>query len=53
MTKPTSTSDQVQETTFEERKEMMRIMAEVSYNPANVIPSKQEELAYFMVRQLR
>lgn len=36
----------------EERKEMMRLMAETSYNPANVVPSKQEELAMFMVRQL-
>jgi hypothetical protein len=31
---------------------MMRLMAETSYNPANVVPSKQEELAMFMVRQL-
>lgn len=35
------------------RKDMMRIMSEVTKNPANVIPEKQEELAMFMVNELR
>lgn len=35
------------------RKNMMRIMSEVSLNPANVIPDLQEELAMFMVGELK
>lgn len=35
------------------RKDMMRVMAEVTHNPANVVPERQEELAMFMVRELR
>ena len=28
-------------------------MSEVSFNPANVVPEKQEELAAFLVSQLK
>lgn len=35
------------------RRDMMRVMAEVSHNPANVAPQRQEELAMFMVRELK
>lgn len=35
------------------RRDMMRIMSEVSHNPANVAPDRQEELAMFMVRELK
>lgn len=35
------------------RKSMMRVMSEVSLNPANVIPQLQEELAMFMVEELK
>lgn len=35
------------------RKDMMRVMSEVSLNPANVVPERQEELAMFMVNELR
>lgn len=38
---------------IDHRREMMRVMAECSFNIANVVPSKQEELASFMVKQLR
>lgn len=38
---------------LDHHKEMMRVMAECSFNIANVVPSKQEELASFMVKQLR
>lgn len=37
----------------EGRKKMMRIMSEVSFNPASVNPAQQEELADFMVQQLK
>lgn len=37
----------------EYRKEMMRTMAEVSFCPANVSTVKQEDLAFFMVSQLK
>lgn len=32
---------------------MLRLMSEVSFNPANVVPEKQEELAAFLVSQLK
>lgn len=32
---------------------MLRVMSEVSNNPANVVPERQEELAMFMVRELK
>lgn len=35
------------------RRDMMRVMSEVSLNPANVIPARQEELAMFMVNELK
>lgn len=35
------------------RKDMMRVMSEVSLNPANVVPERQEELAMFMVNELK
>ena len=35
------------------RKSMMRVMSEVSLNPANVVPELQEELAMFMVGELK
>jgi hypothetical protein len=35
------------------RKNMMRVMSEVSFNPANVSPICQEELASFMVEHLK
>lgn len=38
---------------LQNRKKMMRIMAEVSFNPAAIRPSSQEELALFMVNHLR
>lgn len=38
---------------LDKRREMLVIMAETSYNPANVCPSKQEELASFMVEHLK
>ena len=34
------------------RKNMLRIMSEVSNNPANVSPEQQEELALFLVSEL-
>lgn len=42
-----------EEEMFKFRNSMMSVMSEVSFNPANVIPSKQEELASFMVNELR
>lgn len=41
------------ESSKEFRKSMMRVMSEVSSNPANVVPELQEELAMFMVEELR
>lgn len=38
---------------WDKRKEMMVIMAETSFNPANICPSEQEELALFMVDALK
>jgi hypothetical protein len=38
---------------YDFRKDMMRVMAEVSHNPANVVPERQEELASFMVQELK
>lgn len=38
---------------IETRRDMLRLMSEVSFNPANVVPEKQEELAAFLVSQLR
>lgn len=35
------------------RKSMLQVMSEVSRNPANVIPEQQEELAMFMVSELK
>lgn len=35
------------------RRDMLRLMSEVSNNPANVVPERQEELAMFMVRELK
>jgi hypothetical protein len=35
------------------RRSMMRVMSEVSLNPANVVPELQEELAMFMVGELK
>lgn len=37
----------------EGRKKMMRIMSAVSYNPGSVNSLEQEELAEFMVQQLK
>lgn len=37
----------------EHRKNMMRVMSEVSLNPANVVSERQEELAMFMVGELK
>lgn len=34
------------------RREIMASMAEFSYNPANVVCEKQEQVALFMVEQL-
>lgn len=49
--KDLATSD---ETALRElRREMMSVMSEVSFNPANVIPDRQEELASFMVNELK
>jgi hypothetical protein len=45
--------DLSEETDREFRKDMMRVMSEVSLNPASVVPQKQEELAMFMVNELR
>ena len=41
------------ESSKEHRKNMMRVMSEVSLNPANVVSKRQEELAMFMVSELR
>jgi hypothetical protein len=41
------------ESIVDKRREMMVIMAETSLNPANICPSKQEELALFMVEHLK
>lgn len=35
------------------RKDLMSAMAEISYNPANVTVERQEQVALFMVEQLR
>lgn len=44
---PVATSDK------DFRKDMMRVMSEVTLNPANVVSEKQEELAMFMVHELK
>ena len=46
---PNSDKDSV----LDKRKEMMVIMAETSFNPANICPLDQEELASFMVEHLK
>lgn len=54
MTKVTPLFDKLDKQSIEEkRRELMRLMAEMSLNPANVSPCDQERVALFLVEHLR
>lgn len=54
MTKVTPLFDKIDRQSVEvKRRELMRLMAEISLNPANVSPCDQEKVALFLVEHLR
>lgn len=54
MTKVTPLFDKIDKESVEkQRRDLMRLMAEVSFNPANVSPSDQERVALFLVEHLK
>jgi hypothetical protein len=54
MTKVTPLFDKIDKKSVEmKRRKLMRLMAEMSLNPANVSPSDQEMVALFLVEHLK